>query len=145
MPALERAAAGIINSTFGCAGMRCMALPVCVVENNVADEFIGYMKKFAEQRVVGCSYDPKTELGPVVSAEHQAFVKSWIDKGVEEGADLILDGRRPGRAGLREGLLRRPDDLRQRDRGHDRRARRDLRPRTLHQARRMTSKRASPS
>ena len=90
---LERAAAGIINSTFGCAGMRCMALPVCVVENSVADEFIGYMKKFAEQRVVGCSYDPKTELGPVVSAEHQAFVRGWIDKGVEEGADLVLDGR----------------------------------------------------
>ncbi len=90
---LERAAAGIINSTFGCAGMRCMALPVCVVENSVADEFIGYMKKFAQQRVVGCSYDPKTELGPVVSAEHQAFVKGWIDKGVEEGADLVLDGR----------------------------------------------------
>ncbi len=90
---LQRAAAGIINSTFGCAGMRCMALPVCVVENSVADEFIGYMKKFAEQRIVGCSYDPKTELGPVVSAEHQAFIKGWIDKGVEEGADLVLDGR----------------------------------------------------
>jgi malonate-semialdehyde dehydrogenase (acetylating)/methylmalonate-semialdehyde dehydrogenase len=90
---LERAAAGIINSTFGCAGMRCMALPVCVVENSVADEFIGYMKKFAQQRIVGCSYDPKTELGPVVSAEHQAFVKGWIDKGVAEGADLVLDGR----------------------------------------------------
>ena len=90
---LERAAAGIINSTFGCAGMRCMALPVCVVENSVADEFIAYMTKFAQQRVVGCSYDPKTELGPVVSAEHQAFIKGWIDKGVEEGADLVLDGR----------------------------------------------------
>jgi malonate-semialdehyde dehydrogenase (acetylating)/methylmalonate-semialdehyde dehydrogenase len=90
---LERAAAGIINSTFGCAGMRCMALPVIVVENKVADEFIGYMMKYAEQRTVGCSYDPKTELGPVVSADHQAFVKGWIDKGVEEGADLILDGR----------------------------------------------------
>ena len=90
---LERAAAGIINSTFGCAGMRCMALPVCVVEDVVADEFIGYMKKFAQERVVGCSYDPKTELGPVVSAEHQAFVKGWIDKGVAEGAELILDGR----------------------------------------------------
>ena len=37
---LERAARGIINSTFGCAGMRCMALPVCVVENEVADEFV---------------------------------------------------------------------------------------------------------
>jgi malonate-semialdehyde dehydrogenase (acetylating)/methylmalonate-semialdehyde dehydrogenase len=90
---LERAAAGIINSTFGCAGMRCMALPVCVVENSVADEFIGYMKKFAQQRIIGCSYDPKTELGPVVSAEHQAFVKGWIDKGVAEGAELVLDGR----------------------------------------------------
>jgi malonate-semialdehyde dehydrogenase (acetylating)/methylmalonate-semialdehyde dehydrogenase len=90
---LERAAAGIINSTFGCAGMRCMALPVCVVENSVADEFIGYMKAFAEQRICGCSYDPTTELGPVVSAEHQAFIKSWIGKGVEEGADLVLDGR----------------------------------------------------
>jgi malonate-semialdehyde dehydrogenase (acetylating)/methylmalonate-semialdehyde dehydrogenase len=90
---LERAAAGIINSTFGCAGMRCMALPVIVVENKVADEFIGYMMKYAKQRVVGCSYDPKTELGPVVSADHQAFVKGWIDKGVEEGADLLMDGR----------------------------------------------------
>jgi malonate-semialdehyde dehydrogenase (acetylating)/methylmalonate-semialdehyde dehydrogenase len=90
---LERAAAGIINSTFGCAGMRCMALPIIAVENKVADEFIGYMMNFAKQRVVGCSYDPKTELGPVVSADHQAFVKGWIDKGVEEGADLLLDGR----------------------------------------------------
>ena len=90
---LERAAAGIINSTFGCAGMRCMALPVIVVENTIADEFIGYMMKFAKERIVGCSYDPDTELGPVVSADHQTFVNNWISKGVEEGADLLLDGR----------------------------------------------------
>ncbi len=102
---LERAAAGIINSTFGCAGMRCMALPVCVVENSVADEFIGYMKKFAQQRIVGCSYDPKTELGPVVSAEHQAFIKGWIDKGVEEGADLVLDGRNLVVPGYEKGFF----------------------------------------
>jgi malonate-semialdehyde dehydrogenase (acetylating)/methylmalonate-semialdehyde dehydrogenase len=102
---LERAAAGIINSTFGCAGMRCMALPVCVVENTVADEFIAYMKGFAQQRIVGCSYDPKTELGPVVSAEHQAFVKSWIDKGVAEGADLVLDGRNLVVPGYEKGFF----------------------------------------
>ena len=102
---LERAAAGIINSTFGCAGMRCMALPVCVVQNSVADEFIGYMKNFAQQRVVGCAYDPKTELGPVVCAEHQAFVKGWIDKGVEEGADLILDGRNLVVPGFEKGFF----------------------------------------
>ncbi len=91
--ALERAARGIINSTFGCAGMRCMALPVVCVENAVADQFIDYLVRFAKERVVGCAYDPKTELGPVVSAEHKKFVTDWIAKGVEEGAELILDGR----------------------------------------------------
>jgi malonate-semialdehyde dehydrogenase (acetylating)/methylmalonate-semialdehyde dehydrogenase len=90
---LERAARGIINSTFGCAGMRCMALPVICVENAVADEFVSYLVKFAKERVVGCAYDPKTELGPVVTAEHKKFVTDWIDKGVAEGAELLLDGR----------------------------------------------------
>ncbi len=90
---LERAARSIINSTFGCAGMRCMALPVICVENAVADEFISYLMKFAKERVIGCAYDPKTELGPVVTAEHKEFVTNWIAKGVEEGAELLLDGR----------------------------------------------------
>lgn len=101
--ALERAAAGIINSTFGCAGMRCMALPVCVVEEAVADEFVAYMKDFAQQRVLGCAYDPKTELGPVVTAEHKRFVTGWIDKAVEEGAELVLDGRDAGVPGFPGG------------------------------------------
>ncbi|MDA8216204.1 MAG: CoA-acylating methylmalonate-semialdehyde dehydrogenase [Dehalococcoidales bacterium] len=90
---LERAARGIVNSTYGCAGMRCMALPVLCVENACADEFLHYFTKFAKERVIGCAYDPKTELGPVVSAEHQKFVKDWITRGAEEGAELLLDGR----------------------------------------------------
>jgi malonate-semialdehyde dehydrogenase (acetylating)/methylmalonate-semialdehyde dehydrogenase len=90
---LERAARGIINSTFGCAGMRCMALPVCVVEDSVADEFVALMKKFAMERAVGDATDQSTELGPVVSEAHKKFVTKWIEKGIEEGAELILDGR----------------------------------------------------
>jgi len=90
---LERAARGIINSTFGCAGMRCMALPVLCVENEVADEFIDYMIKFAKERVVGCAYDPRVELGPVVTSEHKQSVTNWIKQGTDEGAQLILDGR----------------------------------------------------
>ena len=91
--ALERSAAGIINSTYGCAGMRCMALPAIVVQESIADEFVGYLKKFAEERIIGCAYDPKTELGPVVSADHKQFVTDWIQKAVDEGAELVLDGR----------------------------------------------------
>jgi malonate-semialdehyde dehydrogenase (acetylating) / methylmalonate-semialdehyde dehydrogenase len=91
--ALERAALGIINSTFGCAGMRCMALPSLCVEDVCADEFISYLVKFARQRKVGCAYHPETELGPVVSVERKESIIQWINKGVEEGAELILDGR----------------------------------------------------
>lgn len=91
--ALERSALGIINSTFGCAGQRCMALPVLVVEEAVADEFLGHLVRFAESRTVGCAYDPQTELGPLVSAAHKKWVTGWIEKGVQEGARLVLDGR----------------------------------------------------
>ncbi len=90
---LERTARGIINSTFGCAGMRCMALPVCVVEESIADEFVALMKKFAMERVIGDATLPETELGPVVSAAHQQSVLSWIEKAIDEGAELVLDGR----------------------------------------------------
>jgi malonate-semialdehyde dehydrogenase (acetylating)/methylmalonate-semialdehyde dehydrogenase len=103
--ALERAAAGIINSTFGCAGMRCMALPVCVVEEAVADEFLDHIVRFARQRVVGCAYDPKTELGPVVTAAHKRFVTGWIDKAIEEGAELVLDGRGAVVPGFEDGFF----------------------------------------
>ena len=103
--ALERSAAGIINSTFGCAGMRCMALPTLCVQESIADEFIGYLKKFGEQRIMGAAYDPKTEIGPVVSADHRDFVMKWIDKGVEEGADLLLDGRNVKVPGFENGFF----------------------------------------
>ncbi len=90
---LERVARGIINSSFGCAGQRCMALPVIVVEEAIADEFVSYLVKFASERKIGCAYDPETEMGPLVSAEHKQFVLGWIARGIEEGAQLVLDGR----------------------------------------------------
>ena len=103
--ALERAALGIINSSFGCAGQRCMALPVLVVEEACADEFIHYLTKFAKDRKVGCAYHPETELGPVISAEHKKSVEDWIAKGVEEGAELILDGRNVKVPGFEGGFF----------------------------------------
>ncbi|MCM0707767.1 CoA-acylating methylmalonate-semialdehyde dehydrogenase [Faecalicatena sp. BF-R-105] len=90
---LESATNAIINSTYGCAGMRCMALPVIVVQESIADRFITLLKKKAMALKVGCAYDPETQLGPVVSSAHQQKVYEWIQKGIEEGAELILDGR----------------------------------------------------
>jgi len=100
---LEQAARRIINSTYGCAGMRCMALPALCVEEAIADEFVEIMKRFAQERIVGCAYDRKTELGPVVSEDHKQFVTGWIDTSVKEGAKLVLDGRKIVVPGFEKG------------------------------------------
>ena len=88
-----------------------MALPALCVEEACADEFISYLVKFAKPRKVGCAYDPKTELGPVVSAEHKESVINWINKGVEEGAELILDGRNMSSPALKTVTLWGPPSL----------------------------------
>ena len=90
---LESTVKVIINSTYGCAGMRCMALPSLVVQESIADKFVEMLTAKAKQLKIGCAYDPSTNLGPVVSAEHKQSVINWINKGIEEGATLVLDGR----------------------------------------------------
>ncbi len=90
---LESSVNAIINSTYGCAGMRCMALPVIVVQESIADKFVALLKKKAQALKIGCAYDPETQLGPVVNAKHKESVCKWIQKGIDEGAELVLDGR----------------------------------------------------
>ena len=90
---LERSIAGIINSTFGCAGQRCMALPVVVMQNSIADEAVEMLATMAKQLKMGPAYLPDSQLGPVITAKHREFVESCITRGVTEGADLVLDGR----------------------------------------------------
>ena len=83
----------IINSTYGCAGMRCMALPVIVVQESIADKFVALLREKAMAMKVGCAYDPETKLGPVVSAKHKKSICDWIQRGIDDGAELVLDGR----------------------------------------------------
>ncbi|NLJ90522.1 MAG: CoA-acylating methylmalonate-semialdehyde dehydrogenase [Clostridiales bacterium] len=90
---IERTAAGIINSAFGCAGERCMALPVVVVEEAIADELVAKIVELSKKRKIGPAYDKSSELGPVVDEKHMKSILGWIEKGIEEGADLVLDGR----------------------------------------------------
>ena len=90
---LERSVKGIINSTYGCAGQRCMALPVVCVQESIADEFVALFQKHTAQLKVGPAFLPTSQMGPLVSEGQRKFVVDWIDKGVKEGAQLILDGR----------------------------------------------------
>ncbi|HQH64266.1 MAG TPA: aldehyde dehydrogenase family protein, partial [Clostridiales bacterium] len=91
--AVERSARGIINSSFGCAGERCMALPVIVAQESIADELVGLLVRFAKELKIGPAYDKSSQLGPVVTEQHRQSILRWIEKGIEEGAQLVLDGR----------------------------------------------------
>jgi malonate-semialdehyde dehydrogenase (acetylating) / methylmalonate-semialdehyde dehydrogenase len=90
---IERTARGIVNSACGCAGERCMALPVAVVEDAIADRLVEALVKVMKELKVGPAYEKSSQLGPLVNAEHRQSVINWIQKGVEEGAKLVLDGR----------------------------------------------------
>jgi malonate-semialdehyde dehydrogenase (acetylating)/methylmalonate-semialdehyde dehydrogenase len=90
---LERTAVSIINAAFGCAGERCMALPVIVVQERVADELTALLVRFAKRLKIGPASDPASELGPLISQEHRQSVIEWIERGIMEHAELLLDGR----------------------------------------------------
>jgi malonate-semialdehyde dehydrogenase (acetylating)/methylmalonate-semialdehyde dehydrogenase len=83
----------IVNSAFGCAGQRCMALPTICVERPIADELVAEIVAVAKKLKMGPAWEPTTDLGPLVSADQKKWVTDWIEKGVKEGAKLVLDGR----------------------------------------------------
>lgn len=101
---ITRTAASIMNSAFGCAGERCMALPVIVVEEEIADRLVAELVRLCKQQKIGPAYDKTSKLGPVVNAAHKKFVTDWINRGVESGAELVLDGRNCVVEGYEDGF-----------------------------------------
>jgi malonate-semialdehyde dehydrogenase (acetylating)/methylmalonate-semialdehyde dehydrogenase len=106
-----RTAAGIINSAFGCAGERCMALPVVVAENGIADALVEELVKQSKTIKVGPAYVKDSKLGPVVTKAHREGVLRWIEKGIEEGAKIVLDGRNIKVEGYENGFYLGPTIL----------------------------------
>ncbi|MDC0748704.1 CoA-acylating methylmalonate-semialdehyde dehydrogenase [Polyangium mundeleinium] len=100
---MERAVQNAVESCYGCAGQRCLAgsviVPVGDAYERVRDLFIAYAKKL----VLGDGKAPGTTLGPVVSGAHKDRVLSYIEKGIQEGARLVLDGRNATVEGLPDG------------------------------------------
>lgn len=86
----------LMGAAYGSAGERCMAISVAVcVGDQVADTLIDRLKKeITEMRVgPGTGQEEEAHMGPLITKEHAAKVKSYIDLGVDEGATLVVDGR----------------------------------------------------
>lgn len=90
---LDAAMPSLITSFFGCSGQRCLSGSVLVPVGDVADALLEKFTAAAKAMNVGDGLDEQTAMGPVVSAAHRERVLGYIEKGIEEGAELILDGR----------------------------------------------------
>lgn len=86
------AAQALLGAAYGSAGERCMAISVAVAVGSAADTLVKELK----QMIAGLRVGPGTgevDMGPLISREHRERVRSYIDAGVSEGAELIVDGR----------------------------------------------------
>ncbi|ECB9647546.1 CoA-acylating methylmalonate-semialdehyde dehydrogenase [Listeria monocytogenes] len=93
---LEDTVTNVISAAFGSAGERCMACAVVTVEEGIADEFLAALRTAAKNVKIGNGLDDGVFLGPVIREENQKRTIAYIEKGVEEGAKLTVDGRETG-------------------------------------------------
>ena len=103
---LDQVVADLSGAAFGSAGERCMALPVVVpVGDKTADALREKLIPAIAALRVGVSTDNDAHYGPVVNAAHKQRVENWIQTGVNEGAELVVDGRGFTLQGHEEGFF----------------------------------------
>ena len=90
---LAAAADAIVSAAYGSAGERCMAASVVVAVGEVGDALVPLLKERAGALRVGPGNDPDVDMGPLITAEHRDRVAGYVDRGVEAGAHLVVDGR----------------------------------------------------
>ncbi len=91
---LDMVADALIGAGYGSAGERCMAISVAVpVGEKTADALVERLAPRVRTLRVGPSTDEKADFGPVITRQHMEKVKSYVDIGVQEGAELVVDGR----------------------------------------------------
>ena len=91
---MDQTVADLVGAAFGSAGERCMALPVVVPVGDATANMLraALLPEIAKLRL-GVSSDKDAHYGPVVSAAHKARIENYIQMGVDEGAELVVDGR----------------------------------------------------
>jgi malonate-semialdehyde dehydrogenase (acetylating)/methylmalonate-semialdehyde dehydrogenase len=90
---IDMAADAAVSAGYGSAGERCMAVSMLVAVGDAGDELVGAIKERLPKVKVGDGMKPDSEMGPLVTREHRDKVASYIEKGGEEGATIVTDGR----------------------------------------------------
>ena len=101
----DQAVNDIVGAAFGSAGERCMALPVTVaVGEGTAEKLLERLLPEIDALNIGISTDEQAQYGPVVTAAHRQRICDYIQMGIDEGADLVVDGRDFSLQGYEKGF-----------------------------------------
>ena len=91
---LDNAVSALMGAAYGSCGERCMAVPVVVaVGDEVGDAVVRKLETELSKMKVGNGLQMENDMGPLVTREHYDKVRGYVDLGVEEGAELVVDGR----------------------------------------------------
>jgi malonate-semialdehyde dehydrogenase (acetylating)/methylmalonate-semialdehyde dehydrogenase len=96
---IDMAADAAVSAAYGSAGERCMAVSHVVAVGDVADDLVAAIKERLPKIKVGNGMEPDVEMGPLVTREHRDKVASYLDKGRDQGATVVADGRETAPAG----------------------------------------------
>ena len=103
---MDQVADALMGAGFGSAGERCMAISVAVpIGDATADALVKKLAPRVESLKIGPSTDEDAEMGPVITKQQQEKIKGYIDTGVKQGAELIVDGRDFSLQGYEEGFF----------------------------------------
>jgi len=90
---MDQAADALMGAAYGSAGERCMAISVAVTVGNAGDKLLDKLVPKVRNLKIGPYDDPEADMGPLVTRQHLEKVKGYVDLGVKEGAELVVDGR----------------------------------------------------
>ncbi|WP_418317444.1 CoA-acylating methylmalonate-semialdehyde dehydrogenase [Piscinibacter sakaiensis] len=96
---IEQAVDALIGAAYGSAGERCMAISVAVLVGDVADKVVPKLAERAKALKVKNGMELDAEMGPIVTRQALERIEGYIAQGVEEGAELVVDGRRDPQTG----------------------------------------------
>ena len=90
---VDAAADAAVSAAYGSAGERCMAISVVVAVGDVADPLVAAISSRLPKLRIGPGTDPESEMGPLVTEEHRDKVAGYVDRGYDDGATVVVDGR----------------------------------------------------
>ncbi len=101
----------VSDSAFGCAGQRCLAASLAITVGDAGKTFRESLSEKADSIHVGYGLDEGVEMGPVITQESKNRIEKLIDKGVSEGAKVLIDGRKPAGKQYKNGNFIKPTIL----------------------------------